>query len=558
MLSMSLLNAIKANKLTYLTIFVILTLLGVLFSYQYLFKIYFASDEWVYWAFYLKDGPFYILTKEGGLIGALTGKYRVGLYLTNDIYFYLFGLDIKPWIVTFLALHLANIFLLYKVLRKLKLTPLSSFLASLFFGVAFAGQEGLSWPAAGIPVLGATLFTLIVVLITLKYNETKKMTLLILAAVCCYICFLFRPTGLVSPALVVSLIYLYSKNKGWLKLPRSVIIIGVSAFFLGLARTLILYSGNLTVLLRAAFDIIFYPFVTLTHIFIPFRLMLRVSKGFIDFYYPLLSKDKSIDVITQLIVSDFIASIVSLFIIFLIYLLYKRVNKLNKKVLIFGLITFFIQYIPIAINYPDRGGFSYLDSRHTYISIVGISMILGVFFDYLISHFNTKKQWKRLFIIILFIFVGLWFFRVMTITRREVRAVAFDDTAIKKTWDSLQSLKLPNSKKMVFYIESDRTYFYPEWKLPFKLPATYMFPLAFYGRPFIDKHALGVLQTDNNYIDINNTQYGYFTNIKALSSLVKSNKIDINNVVGLHFADGSYTFKNITPTVRKKIEEGIN
>jgi hypothetical protein len=183
--------------------------------------------------------------------------------------------------------------------------------------------------------------------------------------------------------------------------------------------------------------------------------------------------------------------------------------------------------------------------------------MLGVFFKYVIRKYGKGKGLKKYILFAFFILIGIWYFKEMTVTRREVLVQAIDAIAIKKTWDSLQSLKLPNSSKVVLYTQSDRNYFYPNWYFPFKLPASYMLPLALYGRPFIDRESLGKLETNNSYINSNNKQFGYFTDIKPLALLIKQGKIDINNVIGLHFIDGSYTFEDITTQTRKLIENEL-
>lgn len=553
---MYLLNLIKNNKKISSCLSVLLIFAGVAFSYQYIFQTYFAMDEWSFWMQYIRYGPFHTILSTP-ILGWFTGGLRLGLLLTNDIFFSLFGLSILPWNITFLTLHFLNIFLLYKVLRKFKLSPFGSFLASFYFAVASAGQEALSWPAAGMQVLGTTPFILIAILLTIKFNDSRKIKFLLLAIFSAYLSFLMRPTGIMTPALIIALIFLFYKRSYLFRIPRIVIILGISTFFLGLCRLLIEYSDKLSHLVLAMFNIIFFPFVSLSHIFIPYRLMFRLSYGFINFYYPLVSKDSNVETISHLIVSDYLSIVVSIFILILIYILYRRVSKFNKKVITFGLIVFFVQYTVIALYYVDRGGLSYLASRHTYTSLIGISIIFGVLIDFILPKFKASKSLKRYLYICLFILVGVWLYKEMTVTRREVRAQALDDTAIKKTWESLQSLTLPNSKKVIFYVESDRTYYYPTYHLPFKLPAAYMLSLAFYGKPFIDRGVIGDIQSNNTYINSNNTQYGYFTDIKSLTLLIKQGKININNVVGLYFVDGTYTFKNTTKQTRKIIENEL-
>jgi hypothetical protein len=366
-----------------------------------------------------------------------------------------------------------------------------------------------------------------------------------------------RPTGIVTAGLIIALIFLFYKRSDLFRLPRIAVILGIFTFILGLSRLLIEYSDKLGILIKGGFNVIFFPLVSFSHIFIPYRLMFRLSDAFINFYYPIVSKDSNMETISHLIVSDYISIIISFLILIFIYLLYGRVDKFYKKVIIFGLILYFAQYFVIALFYTERGGLSYLESRHTYTSIAGISIILGVFFNLMLGKFKTGKSLTRYMLITLFLLIGVWLYKEMTVTRREVRAQAIDDIAIKKTWDSLKSLTLPNSNKMVLFLESDRNYFYPDWYLPFKVPASYMLPLAFYERPFIDKAMLGELRS-NNYINRNNKQFGYFTDIKPLVFSIKRGEIGIDDVVGVHFNDGLYTFEITTEKTRKLIENQLN
>lgn len=553
---MFVLNQIKNNKILYSTLFIIIILLGVLFSYQYIFQTYFAMDEWSFWMHFLKYGPFYVI-KQTGLIGSLTGGVRFGLDLTNGIYFSLFRLNITPWHITFLTLHLINIFLLYKILRKFSLPPFSAFLASFYFAVASAGQEALSWPAAGMQVLGSTPFILIAVLLTINFNESKKKILLVLAILSAYLSFLMRPTGIVTIGLIITLIFLFYKRRNLIHLPRAVVVLGISTFVLGLFRFLIEYQDKLSLLTKAGFNVIFYPLVSLSHIFIPWRLMFRLSDGFINFYYPDVPKIGSV---SYLIVGDFISVLISLFLLFCIFLLYKRVNKFYKKVLIFGLIFFFLQFFVIALFYINRDWFTYLASRHMYIPSIGISIILGVLFNFIFTKYKSIKSIKRYIYIVLLILFGVWLYQDMTVAKQDVRGQAMDDIPIKKTYESLESLRLPNSNKMIIFLQSDRNYYSPDWHLPFKLAPPYMISLALYGGPFIDRDMLGdplLSQSKNTYINSNNKQFGYFTDIKPLAHLIKQGKIDINNVVGLHFIDGPYTFEVTTDKTRKLIENEL-
>jgi len=553
---MHLLKLFKNNKFIYLTLFVILVFLGVLFSYRYIFQTYFAMDEWSQWMDIQKYGVFYDI-KKAGLIGSLTGGVRFGLSLTNGIYYSLFGLNVLPWNITFLSLHLIIVFFLYIILRKFKLSPLSAFLASFYFAIASAGQETLSWPAAGMQILWSTLFIVICIFLTLRFIETNRKTFLLFAVISAYVSFLMRPTGIVTAAFIVTLIFLFYKRPNLMRIPKFVYALGFLTVAIGVGRLLTEYSDKLNQLLIAAFNIIFYPFVSLSHIFIPYRLMFRLSDSFIKFYYPVILKDSNVDTVSHLIVGDFISVVLSFFLLILIYLLYKKVNLYHKKVIIFGLIIFFLHYVVIALYYVDRSGLSYLASRHTYTSLIGISIILGVFLNIVLSKFSTKNIYKKYLVIIFLILFGAWLFKEMTVTNREVRAQAIDDIAIKKTWDSLNSLSLPNSNKVVFYLESDRSYYYPNYYLPFKLPGAYMLSLAFYRKPFMDKEILGKLQSNNTYMNNDDKQYGYFTDIKPLALLVKQGKIDINNVVGLHFIDGTYSFRDTTQQTQEKIQNEL-
>ena len=190
---------------------------------------------------------------------------------------------------------------------------------------------------------------------------------------------------------------------------------------------------------------------------------------------------------------------------FCIFLLYKRVNKFYKNVLIFGLIFFFLQFFVIALFYVDRDWFTYVASRHMYIPSVGISIISGVLFNFIFTKYKSIKSLKRYIYLVLLILFGVWLYQDMTVTRREVRGQAMDDIPIRKTYESLQSLKLPNSNKMVIFLKSERNYYAPDWYLPFKLATPYMMSLAFYGKPFIDRDMLGnphLSRPKNTYVNI--------------------------------------------------------
>jgi len=153
-------------------------------------------------------------------------------------------------------------------------------LLRFFFAIASAGQQTLSWPAAGSQYWGQRCLCFSPYILALSDN-------FIFAFVCSYISFLWKPTGIVSPFMVVLLFIIISKRAGISeKIHESRLGVGFCSIYTRAYRLLVYFSYSFSVFWKAVFLSLFYPLVSLSHLFVPFRLMFRLSDWFISFNYP--------------------------------------------------------------------------------------------------------------------------------------------------------------------------------------------------------------------------------------------------------------------------------
>jgi len=163
---------------------------------------------------------------------------------------------------------------------------------------------------------------------------------------------------------------------------------------------------------------------------------------------------------------------------------------------------------------------------------------------------------QRIGIIVFILLVSLWYVKEISVTQREVRESALQGTEIKKTWESLQALSIPDSDKVILYLESPRTYFFQSYFLPFQLNSEYMIALANYHKPFMEKGFADTLKPDS-YVKSANKLFGIYTHKNIVHPLVLDNTLSIDDIYGFRFNDENYTFEDITDEIRAFLSSQI-
>lgn len=187
-----------------------LILLAPVALYLPTFTTYFAGDDFFHfsvsrvgrlWDFARFFG-FYPFDSRG--VAFYRPLFREVLY---GIYLVSFGLNVFPMRIFAMLLHIANIYLVYKVGKVLVNSEFVSLIAALFFGVSASNVGILYYLAGGLQAQGATLFMLLSLLAFSARHRTAAF-ILFLAGLASH------EQAIVIPALLCGIIWLEEKRFG--------------------------------------------------------------------------------------------------------------------------------------------------------------------------------------------------------------------------------------------------------------------------------------------------------------------------------------------------------
>ncbi|MBI3939189.1 MAG: glycosyltransferase family 39 protein [Acidobacteria bacterium] len=144
------------------------------------------------------------------------GSERAYRPLTIHFYFHLnqrlFDLDARAHHAMNLAVHLANLLLLYLLARRWLDTPAGALFAAAFYGFHAAHFYEIYW-VSGISQLGVVFFTLIALLLFLKFKDTGQWRYCAAALLAGAAAFLSKEDAVIFPAVLTLLVW-ESDQKG--------------------------------------------------------------------------------------------------------------------------------------------------------------------------------------------------------------------------------------------------------------------------------------------------------------------------------------------------------
>ncbi len=322
--------------------------------------------------------------------------------LTFAIEYKISGLNPFIYHLTNLLLHLLCTFLVFYILRMLKLNLIYAAIGALIFGVHPMHVESVAWITERKDLL-SSLFCLASIGIYIRYlNSDKKKLLFILLSFVLFILALFSKITAVTLPLSLLLIDYHLERP----LKRKVFIEKIPFFILalifGVAEIILLQK-------QGAFkthefinfaDQIFMGFYALSAYIIKFFIPIHLSA-----IYPWLSAPGR--------ALPFLYYISPLFILLLGFLVFKVTRK--NRALLFGSLFFLVNIILMFQAQILTQGIGFLADRFAYLPYLGLCFLAGWSSEQLI---RNQKELKPLVLGILFLIILV--FAGMTFNRNKV------------------------------------------------------------------------------------------------------------------------------------------
>lgn len=546
------LNIFKPTKFWKDVVFILIGIGAILYCYQDLPGVYYMHDEWRTQASVL----------IGGVYAGLNYSRPLGAFINNLIYYY-FPLRAHIFIVLSYALHIVNYILLYFLTQKYSKNIYLAFIASLLFATSSSGQQAVSWVGAGVQTLGSVMFSLLALYLLHLYVFKRKFVYIFTALVLGLISFLLKETGVILlPFFLVALAVgilrsntTFSTLVRYIQGARTYVFIATA----GLVTTCFLLPllVHQTFFTTWFFNCLYYPFVSLSQSIIPIRFMYRLGAGFLSINYPIISHYNDAPTIGYFITTDTVSIIFSSIFCVVLYFFYKRTKY--KSLFVVGLSWYILSFMPLAYSLISRNS-SYIDSRHMYMPMVGVSIMVAICILTLIKILKNHV-WSKILIYVLIGILCTAFIKQFTITKREVKETAISGiqmTTFIRSFNILNKYRsLPS--KPVFYFESNRNYYYEGNKLPFLLGSGFVIGVIEYPTGKIPGGALikGFLVDfgSQGYFESADKAYGYYYDYLSLIDGYRNKLFQVNQINGYKWNSDSNKLIDITDQVRIRLNE---
>jgi Dolichyl-phosphate-mannose-protein mannosyltransferase len=553
------------KKKTFNFIVVGLLIALVFFSSYGVFSLKFLNDEWRQLGYVRGAGIFAGLFDKYSVAQLLIGKGRFFGSLINDIFFYYFWENPLAFQIFGIVFHTLNTVLVYFLAKRITKQSGIALLTACFFSVPAAAHQSISWIATTTQTVGGMTFVLLSLLYAIKGVDERRVVYKALSWLIAYIAFLFKESCFfVFPILFLLPYFLVSNQK--IKVNKTLVIFFLLAAVFGLFEIAQLWGitmrtistwGAQSAYVRTFINMIFYPLVSLSQFFIPFRFMLRFAPAFAGFYYSFMAGAGESNRSASVIVGDLLSVIFSFSIILVTVSIYVK-RKFLRKSILFALLFYVLSFTPVAVFLYERNT-SYIESRYLYFAFFPVSFMVGIMFAEIKTIlFSLLKNIKIAWVITLVIF-ALVLYKQMSLLKREIKQnvyygneIAYVMNLIRKTYPTIP-------EKPIFLVEGDRNYYYSEINMPFQAGPGFMLELTFARSPVISKQLLKtsylVELTDQGYKEVGNQGFGYFRNRSELVDLFRSNpNLSVNQIVGMYYHGNDRTLSDTTESIRAYIQ----
>lgn len=551
----------KHKKQYYIIILLIIILTAIIYSP--ILNGFFQHDEWqAFVNIYLRN--------YGGTINVLQDSFlpKASHYaplneLIFNFFFYLFKLNYLGYAIVSLLFHSIVILLVFILTFFLTKKLAIASIAALFFGLNASSNQATAWIIANINTHGATIFGLLslIFLIRILINDKKKYWILFISLIFLAISLMFKEIAMSFFALLPISFLLFAKSKlkkHW-KI-YSFVVFGMGIIYLSFRLfmfTLPVTDSEFVVtkdqnLKEIAYNSVTFPAKIFTQSAIPVWQLLEVSKIASSFLPDTIAGQPGTTKFDQFVENKTLQIIdFSIFIFACIIVLFvwkSRTTLLLKKVVLWSF-AFTITSSFIYVLSPGRtGSIPVIDSRNIYFPAIGTSIFVATIL-YIIAR---KRLILAIFIFITIISLHMYWLNNQLKLRTNVGVVRKNILGqIKKEHPNLP-------EKIVFYIESDTTYYGMAEKIsPFEtglgqVLLVWYNPTERFSKNLFNDKFLGFI-TDQGYREIDGRGFGYFRDRALLDKAIKQNNLLPDSIISYNYFGDKNVLQDTTIQMRKQL-----
>ncbi|MDD3877699.1 MAG: tetratricopeptide repeat protein [Bacteroidales bacterium] len=315
--------------------------------------------------------------------------YRPLTYTLYALIYKFWGMNPKPYHTVNLFLHILNIILVFGLIRLLTKKDFISFIVAFIFAIHPMHVESVAWVSAFNDVLYAFLFLISIIFYIFYLKKGRLKIYLTLSLVFFILSCFSKPLAIVLPFVLLLIDYHFKRKFDKLifveKLPY-IFIMGSFVFLTiwarkdDIASTAVAYS----IFERLIFASYAFNYYIFSFIF-PFKLSSVHA-------YPTLNESGFYPIIYYL--SPILSCIFLCLPVF--------IKKIRNEYL-FGFLFFLIN-IFIILQLIPFGNNSIIAERYTYISYIGLALILGLILQSVANSVRIKQELKTLYLSLFFLY----------------------------------------------------------------------------------------------------------------------------------------------------------
>lgn len=549
------------NKKTLTIVYFFVLFFSLIYSYRELFYTFYQQDEWLTLGSLYGGGVFQFFNWVP-FAYHIGGASRFFGTLINNLFFYFFEYDLRPFAAFGLGIHCLNIILWYRISYLVTKNRVASIISSSFFGISFVASQAITWFACIFTTLPSATFVFLSLLGMLTYLKTRKVKTLVLAQIYVIIAYIFKESAIFMFFLLPILLIYKDKELDIRNIISKFGVIFIYAIYVIILRVYSIshlgsaagafVSGSGNMWLKMILHVVLYPLFSLPQMFVPPKIMFSLAQQFQEAYYGNITGFVSTQLGVETIVSDYLSFLMSiLFICLLIF--YWKFAKPIRYWLIFGCCFAIMSFMPFTVL--DKGN-AYLDSRYFYLGVAGGGLILASFMYGIFGFFKTKYQFiKKIVFIVMCIGFIFYLYKNCIFIQRDIRQYVYISNERK---DILYTIKkmIPNlPAKPVFYVTGTHYGYYgnPEVKIPFQQGFGYTLMVWYKDSDKIPKELLNDLYLwglkDQGYKEVSGKGFGYFSDIDQLKKLIQSQNIKKEQILGLRYYSDTKALEDITKEV---------
>ncbi|MDO8658554.1 MAG: hypothetical protein Q7K55_07460 [Candidatus Levybacteria bacterium] len=537
---------------------------------------YFQQDEWHSFGHIVLNHFNIIKEFSNNWFNYVTGNMRLMAISLNFLLFKMFGLNAEFYAFFAILFHALNSFLIFYLIYYIFKERKTAFLASLFFLLSSAHLQAFTWFGTISGTLPNATFSLLSLILFIKYLQTGGKRNYYLSIIFLTISVSFKESSAFLVLFYGVLSYLLRRSKtkeniaSFLKSFK--LLWGVSAVFvliymIPVIRTL--FTGYSAVsasggsagnpLLALFYNLIFYPFETLSQVFIVSPVIFQLANELTMAKFYSLWGD---ELMRQTVMAEYMTVIASFLVLSIILLSYKYLFKKDskeRKILLISTFFILISVLPFIIL-PK--GTSLLESRYYYLPSIGASVVFSLIV------FGLWEKGKKLigsrkttlFIYkIGFAIIIIWYFSGhVQFTSTEIEKQVKTGRVRKEILSEIKNTYPVISKKSVFYTESDSYYYGPvSPTMPFQSGFGQMLIVLYsldgnIDPKFNEKDFLWGIH-DEGYKEIGDQGFGYYKTYGKLVAALKEHKLKPENIYAFRWKNQKLS--KISSEIREKVEK---